>query len=227
MTRLSSSAIIIMTRAPIAGATKTRLEACFSPEECAELHKAFLLDTIELTSKFRNVTVFLAFTPQRQRELFEKMLVHPVVLLPQRGNNLGKRIYEAVKTAFSQGFSPIITIGSDSPTLQPLHIEKAFKALKAADVCLGPSQDGGYYLIGMRLAHKKLFEGIPWGENKVFKTTVGTAKRAGFKIEILPEWYDVDTPNDLRRLRSDLAKLKRIPKAFVPPRTETLLRLKG
>lgn len=212
-----------MTRAPIPGAVKTRLQARLTPEQCAELHKAFLLDTLDLTSKFKKAAVFLAFTPKRHRQFFEKMLLHPAVLLPQQGNDLGKRMYGAIKEAFSEGYSPVIVIGSDSPSLQPSHIDKAFEALKTADVCLGPSRDGGYYLIGTHRPHKELFEDIPWGENKVFATTLERARGVGLKTSILPGWYDVDAPDDLIYLRAELTELRKLPEAFIPTRTDAFL----
>lgn len=217
-----------MARAPIPGATKTRLEASLSPEECAQLHQAFLLDILDLTCAIKNVTVFLAFTPKNQRQFFEKLFLEEslahVVLLPQQGDNLGKRIFEAVKNVVLQGYDCVIVIGSDSPTLQTNHIKKAFETLETADACLGPSRDGGYYLIGMHKPQKKLLNGIPWGEGDVFDITLAKAQQAGLKTSILPQWYDVDTPDDLVRLRADIVKLKRIPGSFTPSRTETLLR---
>jgi rSAM/selenodomain-associated transferase 1 len=220
MTRQSSSsAIIVMTRAPIPGATKTRLEGSLTSQQCAELHKAFLLDTLDLTGRCKNVTVFLAFTPKRHRQFFEKLPFHPAILLPQHGKDLGERIFAAIKTVSSRGYDTVIVIGSDTPTLQPSHIEKAFKALKKADVCLGPARDGGYYLIGMNQPHKGLFEEIPWGTEKVFQTTLNRAQVAGLKTSLLPRWYDVDTPEDLRDLCNQLAELKKIPGAFIPHQT--------
>lgn len=218
-----------MTRVPIPGATKTRLQVSLTPEECAELHVAFLLDTLDLTCAIKNVSVFLAFTPKKQGQFFEKLfleksLSHRIVLLPQQGNNLGKRIYEAIKTVISQGYDRVIVIGSDSPTLQPDHVRKALENLETVDVCLGPSRDGGYYLIGMCQPHKGLFEGIPWGEGNVFEITLKKVRETGLKTLILPEWYDVDTPEDLLYLRTRLAKLKEVPETFIPRRTEILLR---
>ncbi len=217
-----------MTRVPIPGATKTRLQVSLTPEECAELHVAFLLDTIDLACAIENVTTFLAFTPKNQQPFFEKLfleksLSHRITLLPQQGNNLGKRIYEAIKTVVSQGYDRVIAIGSDSPTLQPDHVRKALENLETVDVCLGPSRDGGYYLIGMHHPHEKLFEKIPWGEDKVFEITLEKAREARLSTSILPEWYDVDTADDLTYLRTQLAELNKVSGAFVPHRTETLL----
>ena len=124
----------------------------------------------------------------------------------QEGRNLGIRMHNVFKFAAQNGSGKTIIIGSDSPNLPPSYVEKAFKLLTRSDAVLGPSSDGGYYLIGLKTPCLKIFEGIKWSAYGVFAETLKRLKEYGKKAAILKRWYDVDVPDDLDRLKRDLQK---------------------
>ena len=198
-------AIIIMAKAPVAGFVKTRLTDGFTPDEIAELAACFLADTVS-RAKQTGRTVFIAYSPASGRNIIESIAGEDVRWLCQPGGDLGARMAAAFAGAAAEGFGPLVMVGTDSPNLPPASYETAFCALRSGDtdLVLGRTDDGGYYLIGMRSLCAALLEGIAWSGPTVFDQTVANAARLGMRVrEILP-WYDVDTPEDLDRLRQDL-----------------------
>jgi len=193
-----------MAKVPIPGLVKTRLQETLSPVECAELHKAFLRDTLNLARKIRQAFTFVAFTPSHQRGIIQKVVPPDVSLFSQEGEKLGERMGRAISHAMGLGYCPVIVLGCDSPSLPSSYLKKALSSLGRADVCLGPSKDGGYYLIGMKMLHKSIFENIPWGTDKVLSITLDRAKSIGLEIALLPEWYDVDDIKGLLLLAEEL-----------------------
>jgi uncharacterized protein len=113
----------------------------------------------------------------------------------------------------------VVLIGSDNPTLPRALIEQACAALDAHDVSIGPSADGGYYLIGLREPHLGVFEAIEWSTSRVYGQTLAQAERLGLRVHSVPEWYDVDEPTDLERLQRELATSS----ARVAPNTRAAL----
>jgi rSAM/selenodomain-associated transferase 1 len=194
-----------MTKAPRAGLVKTRLVPPLTPAEAAGLAACFLQDTVAGALRVaRDVTV--AYTPADGRATLEPLLPAGVHWLEQRGPNLGARLEAAFADASSGGFSPVIALGADSPTLHNAFIETARAALAGgeADIALGPAADGGYYLVALRRPVRGLFENIDWGTPRAYEQTAANAARARLRLLRLPEWYDVDTPSDLARLREEL-----------------------
>lgn len=201
-----SAALVIFAKAPIVGQVKTRLCPPLSLEEAAELYRCFLLDTVARAVSLPEVQVYLAFTPSDGEAVLRALLPYPLHYTPQRGESLGEREANVFVELLHAGFSRVVLIGSDIPTLPLAHLQAAFSLLADAqnDVVLGPSADGGYYLIGARAFHPELFENITWSTSAVLAETLAQARRAGLRVVHLPPWYDVDSAEDLAALAHEL-----------------------
>jgi rSAM/selenodomain-associated transferase 1 len=208
---MSSSAVIVMTKAPRAGESKTRLAPVLSAGGAATLAACFFRDACACARAVAGEMV-VAYAPGDGRAALEELLrdgaagrgVHWVA---QRGRDLGERLAAAVEDVFEQGLGPVVVIGTDSPTLPPAYVARALDALAggAADAALGPARDGGYYLVGLARPAPSLFYGVEWSTPRAYRQTVEGAARLGLRLLELPLWYDVDTPADLRRLRAELS----------------------
>jgi hypothetical protein len=200
-------ALAIMAKRPQAGEVKTRLCPPLTPEEAAQLTRCFLLDKLDQVRRFPSVARFVAFSPPDAEEFFGTQTGDAFSLLPQAGVDLGERLADLSAQLLGTGFTAVIIIGTDSPTLPDAVIHEAHEVLNwdLADVVLGPVDDGGYYLIGLRQPSLFLFHGIAWSTDTVLSQTVAKARMAGLRTHFLPAWYDVDVESDLRRLVRDLA----------------------
>jgi len=199
-------ALCVMAKAPEPGKVKTRLCPPLSPDEAAELYRCFLMDRIAQAREVGGVERALAYTPAAAVAVFAAM-APGLTLLPQRGGDLTSRLVAVCGQLFRNDYDAVILIDSDSPTLPTEYLDRAVAVMKAADhdVVLGPSDDGGYYLIGMRRPHPELFEDVPWSTPTVLAETEERASALRLTSARLPAWYDVDTAADLARLRADLA----------------------
>ncbi len=191
-----------MTKVPQPGIVKTRLRPFLSDEQCAELSRCFLADTV---AKALSVTtkVIVAYLAIGDEGLILDLVPESTTCIKQNGRDLGERMVSAINFAGSNGCGPIIVIGTDSPTMPPEVLETALQRLAkpANELVLGGTEDGGYYLIGLKHNIPSIFHGIPWSSDKVYSTTLEQAAQTGLTgIVELPKWYDVDTPDDLRRL---------------------------
>jgi rSAM/selenodomain-associated transferase 1 len=195
-----------MAKAPLAGQVKTRLCPPLSPEEAAELYRCFLLDKIQQVRSLDNASPVIAYTPTDSGHLFEG-LAPGFSLLPQRGVDLGARLASSLDHLLALGNGGALAIDSDTPTLPVPLLQSAVDLLagQQVDVVVGPSEDGGYYLIGLRASQPELFAEMPWSTSGVLRETTARARARGLRLAELPPWYDVDTPGDLERLRADLA----------------------
>lgn len=203
-------AIIVMAKVPRAGFVKTRLLPFLSGEQAAEFAVCFLQDTI---SNVKNTAenIIVAFTPAGERELLKAILPEDLILTEQKGNDLGERLESVIEYAVSRKFSPIIIIGADSPTLPGDFIQKAIESFRnKTDVALGATCDGGFYLIGMRGNHFGLFENVTWSSSLVFGQTKANIERLELNLFRLPDWYDIDTPDDLIFLRGKMLDDKKL-----------------
>ena len=221
---MKGPAVVVMARAPVSGRTKTRLQPGLTPEQSAAVSQAFLRDTIDLAVSLPQYTPFLAFTPRKERQLFESLAPPGMELIEQAGGDLGKRMYHLMHGLEAREYSPVVLIGTDIPTLQPATLLQAVAALKTADLCLGPARDGGYYLIGARHADKRIFEDIPWSTATVLKLTVGKARESGLATTLLEQYGDIDTFEDLNQLDSDIKRLRDTPGGRIPLHTEAWLK---
>ena len=194
-----------MAKAPEAGQVKTRLCPPLSLEEAAQLYRCFLMDKI---AQVRGVTAaepVLAYAPEGAAGIFE-VLAPGFRLLPQRGGDLASRLVSVLEHLFAAGFGGAILIDSDTPTLPSGLLERAVThvASREHDLVLGPSADGGYYLIGLGRIHRVLFDDMPWSTPTVLEETLRRARDLGLTAARLEPWYDVDTGADLDRLMSEL-----------------------
>ena len=216
-------ALAIMTKAPRAGAVKTRLQPPLTAEEAAALNGCFLCDTASAISrtgeKARGVAVY---TPAEARYEYDGILPRDFRLLPQRGHAFGERLFLAAEDLLHLGFQSCCLIDSDSPTVTAESFREAVDALQfeGERIVLGPTNDGGYYLIGMKRASAQLFAGIDWSTERVFDQTVKRARVLGLEVHILPSFFDVDDHAALRRLCDELLR----ENCSNAPATKTFLR---
>lgn len=198
-------AVAIMAKAPSPGTVKTRLCPPLTALEAAELSRCFLVDKIAQLRSLSDASPAIAFTPESARDLFQA-LAPEFELLPQRGADLGARLHGSLDALLRGGHRAALAIDSDTPTLPTEFLQEAIRLALApgVDVVLGPTEDGGYYLIGGRAVHRELFDDMPWSTSAVLRLTLERAVASGLRLACLPLWFDVDTPRDLARLRTML-----------------------
>ncbi len=206
MSGVKPVAVAIMAKAPRAGAVKTRLCPPLSLGEAAALARCFLLDKIAQVRALEGAAPVVAFSPPSARDDLAP-LAPGFQLLAQRGADLSTRLLNVVADLLAQGHAAAVVVDSDTPTLPPRLLQEAVDRLSrpGPDVVLGPTADGGYYLIGVRAARSELFDGIAWSTPDVLAQTLGRGERAGLSSVCLTPWADVDTAEDLVRLRAELA----------------------
>jgi rSAM/selenodomain-associated transferase 1 len=208
-------ALAVMTKAPRAGQVKTRLVPPLSPEEAAELNISFLRDTAAAIAKAcgRTARGLGVYTPVGAEAAYRDILPDNFELLPQRGDGFGERLTFAAEDLFECGFDSVCLIDSDSPTVSAdVYAEAVAMLSKLGDrVVLGPSDDGGYYLIGIKQSRRELFERIDWSTERVLEQTKQRARELGLEVSSLPTGYDVDDAATLRRLCNELLSEKSEP----------------
>jgi rSAM/selenodomain-associated transferase 1 len=202
-------ALGIMTKAPEPGNVKTRLSPPLTPEEAAEVNKCFLRDigrSVEDASTLADARGVGVYTPLGAEEAYEAVLPPDFILSPQRGNDFGERLVFAMQDLFTVGFGSVCLINSDSPTVPAASFAEAANELaKPGDrVVLGPADDGGYYLIGLKRLHRRVFEEIDWSTERVLEQTIQRANELGLAVHQLPAGYDVDDAATLQRLCQEL-----------------------
>jgi rSAM/selenodomain-associated transferase 1 len=189
--------LVVFAKSPEAGDVKTRLCPPLSEKEAAELQGAMLLDILSLTDSLPAAR-FLACTPRIDSPFFDLCAQgRTLPRLQQEGDALGQRMQHALSWGFGKGFSRVILIGSDSPDLPRPFIEEGFARLRTASCVVGPTEDGGYYLIGASGAIPPVFDDVSWGSEKVMTETLQHLNRHGVSFHLLPTWHDVDRPADL------------------------------
>jgi uncharacterized protein len=202
-------ALAVMTKAPQAGQVKTRLVPPLTPNEAAELNKCFLRDTAAAISNAtanNDACGIAVYTPVGAEPTYTGVLPADFSLLPQRGDKFGERLFHAAADLFKCGFESVCLIDSDSPTIPAENFSQAVKLLQRPGdrIVLGPCDDGGYYLIGLKESHKELFERIDWSTERVLNQTMQRAVNIGIDVKLLQTGYDVDDAASLRRLCNEL-----------------------
>jgi rSAM/selenodomain-associated transferase 1 len=198
------NALIIFVKTPVPGLVKTRLQPDLTKRESAQVYIAFLKD---LDTKFYNrdnYACWYAVSP----ELFDEHLLGRIIHLDnyflQNGCDLGERMNHAFQTLFSEGYNKVVLIGSDLPSLPSGIISQAFQKLDSNDCVIGPSRDGGYYLIALKNPLPTLFQGLVWSSSSVYNKTIKFLDKTGVTYFRLPELADIDTAEELISFYQDL-----------------------
>lgn len=207
----NSCALGIMAKAPQVGAVKTRLVPPLKLDEAARLSSCFLRDSAANIAAVASngaspLDGIAVYTPVGAESELAGLLPEQFALLPQRGPSLGHRLSNATRDLLALGYQTLCLINADSPTLPPALVRSAVTALShpGERVVLGPSRDGGYYLIGLKQAHDRLFEEIEWSTPRVLAQTLDRAAEIRVEVELLPEWYDVDSTAEIGFLCEEL-----------------------
>lgn len=198
--------LIIMTRVPIPNKTKTRLMDIYNGVECASLHKCFLKDVFKVAENLKdNLHIFLSYTPEDGYHLLEDLKPDYIKSFPQVGNNLGDRMHNCISYLHQLKYDKIVLIGSDIPEIKEEYIKNALINLDTSDICLGPTYDGGYYLVGVKKPCMEIFHTkINWGKKTVFNRTVEIAENIGLKVSFTNKCRDIDTKEDIRDFMNGL-----------------------
>jgi len=216
-----TAVLLVFAKEPKPGHVKTRLAGATSDlnaAESARLYTAFLRDALRqyamlgsLLDVSLDIHLYWAGDPAHASVFTEPHEGNgsdergAVTVRLQEGDGLGPRMRNAFQNAFNEGYSRAVVIGTDHPTLPTPYIEEAYVALRdGSSVCIGPSTDGGYYLLGMSRYVPAVFEDMTYSHSHVFKNTLRRAARTDADVVVLPEFYDVDTPDTLRRMLMDL-----------------------
>lgn len=212
MKRASAGPILVLfARPPKRGEVKTRLAAELGAEKALALYRAFLLDSIDLLHRvsphgIRPAIAWSDGAAAAGTEFAE--VLRGVAILEQQGDDLGQRMSGALADLLARGHDRVAIIGADTPSLPIEHVLRAFELLRDRDIVIGPSADGGYYLLGARHVVPEIFRGIPWGTERVLEETLKVLKILGLPRVTLPVWRDVDGPEGLEELRRNLAGLR-------------------
>jgi rSAM/selenodomain-associated transferase 1 len=206
---VSTCAIAVMAKASIPGRCKTRLVPPLTPEEAAGLNTAFLrdiADNLMSASVHANIAPVMAFAPAGSASFFRETLPAEIGLLETVAPTFGECLRHAAVSLLEAGHDAVCLLNADSPTLPTAYLTAAATALAAPGdrIVLGPSTDGGYYLIGLKRAHRRLFEDIDWSTDRVSAQTLARAWELGIPVHHLPSWYDVDDLAALSMLMGEL-----------------------
>jgi uncharacterized protein len=199
--RTSGKRILIFTRYPVPGKTKTRLIPELGPVGAAELHRRLAERIFPIAKNFAIRTraeAICCFDGANEKKI-RRWIQWRIPLWPQAAGDIGQRMRQAFARAFQEGPGPVVLIGSDIPHLETVHFDQAFEALRSHDLVLGPSADGGYWLVGMNRPID-IFKGIAWSTQQVFRQTMNLAERSGLSVHSLEMLSDIDTPEDLKKL---------------------------
>lgn len=197
---MTKERLIIFTRYPEPGKTKTRLIPALGAEQAAMLHRQmteYTLEQVRLVQQHRPITVEVRFAGGDSK-LMTNWLGSNIICKPQAEGDLGTRMGRSLSLAFDDGIDRVAVIGTDCPGLNADIISLAFDSLQQSyDLVLGPALDGGYYLLALRCFIPELFININWGTATVLQQTVDIAKQLNLSIAYLPQLADVDRPEDL------------------------------
>ena len=196
--------LLVVAKRPAAGQTKTRLCPPLTGEAAAALYACFLRDTLDVMRQVPDVGRGIVYLPEAALDYF-LALAPDMQLSLQQGADLGERLDHLLTAALEAGAAQAVVMDSDSPTLPADYLAAAFDALSGpSDVVLGPCNDGGYYLIGLKRPQPRLLRDVQMSTLNVVRDTLALAEQLGLQVALLPTWYDVDTVAELDRLRAEL-----------------------
>ncbi len=196
--------ILLFMKAPVLGRVKSRLAEAVGEEAALDLYKRFVLDTLDMVTSV-DVPLRICFDPSAGENAVSSWLGPGYELRPQQGGDLGQRMERAFAEAFAEGFGRAVLLGTDIPDLPRTVAAEAISALQDRDAVIGPSTDGGYYLVGFTATgfFPPAFLGIPWSTDRVLRDTLRILGEASVRVHLTPTWTDVD---DLGGLRALLAR---------------------
>jgi uncharacterized protein len=202
-------AIAVMAKASIPGRTKTRLTPPLTPEQAAELNTAFLRDVADnllAAAALANINPWMAYAPVGSQDFFARNLPDGIGLIETVAPDFGACLFRSADSLLAAGHEAACLLNADSPTLPTGYLVAAATALAAPGdrIVIGPATDGGYYLIGIKQAHRRLFQDIDWSTERVLRQTLARADELGLPVVLLPSWYDVDDENALHQLIGEL-----------------------
>jgi rSAM/selenodomain-associated transferase 1 len=210
---MASCGIAIMAKASAPGQTKTRLVPPLTFDQAAALNTAFvqdIADNVLLAGRHSAIAGYVAFAPRGSEDFFRGILPPAIGLIDACLPTLGDCLVRTVEEVLARGHQSAVVLNSDSPTLPTAVLVETAQALAQPGerAVLGPSSDGGYYLLGIKTAHYRLFEDIAWSTERVAAQTRERAREIKLDVHTLPVWYDVDDVEGLRRLRSEVRGLR-------------------
>jgi rSAM/selenodomain-associated transferase 1 len=195
-------AVVLMAKAPVAGQVKTRLCPPLHPRESAALYACMLGDTAGEVSTLPRVRRYLFLDPPESTDCLRGMPFSAFERFPQRGKDLGEKMWDAAAAAFRRGARRVVIVGADCPSLSAGTVRRAFRELSTgASVVFGPSSDGGYYLVGLSSPDERLFRGFRWSTAEVLRNATARCRILSAPFSFLPPGRDVDTGEDLLALR--------------------------
>jgi uncharacterized protein len=219
--RASGCGIAVMAKASTPGLTKTRLVPPLRFEEAAAFNTAFLQDVaanLMAAARQADIAGYMAFGPPGSEGFFERTLGRDIGLISAWRPNFGDCLLLAIEAMLARGHGAAVVLNSDSPTLPTSLLVETAEVLARPGDCavLGPSADGGYYLLGLKQAHRRMFEDITWSTEHVAEQTLERAREIGLDVHILPAWYDVDDLESLRMLHEEICGRRALPRAHTP-----------
>jgi rSAM/selenodomain-associated transferase 1 len=208
-TRATQCALAVMAKAPRPGKVKTRLSPPLTLDQAAALNVCFLQDTAQNLAQVATsgaAAGLISYTPIGDEALFNGLLPEDFALIPQRGDGFGERLFHTAQDILRCGYGAVCLIDSDSPTVPTSAYRQAIETLAQPGdrIVLGPSHDGGYYLIGLKQAHSEPFANITWSTAAVAAETRVRCAQARIEVVELPLWYDVDDAPTLELLTAEL-----------------------
>jgi len=204
-------ALITFAKSPVPGTVKTRLQADVGASTAVETYKTFVTEIISQCTKLKGVDRFLGCAPDKNHPFLKDLAkTHEMRMFTQRGSSLGERIFNAFRYCAKKGYSEIVLIGTDSPSMPLTFIRKAFSELEKKDLVIGPCFDLGLYLIGVRQEKiRELSQNIKIDTGKDVNNILETAEQMKIRFSMLPFWYDVDNVHGLNFLKLHLTYLKK------------------
>ncbi len=207
-------------KAPRLGTVKTRLQPELTPEQSLLLFRAMCEDLAAKFADAPNFDLQIHTWPPDAVDEMQRWLGSQQTVVPQRGADLGEKMHYAFVGAFAEGYRKAVIIGSDLPTLTHSHILETFANLDDHDAIFGPTDDGGYYLIGLKTPRQTLFADVPWSTENVLAQTLENARKNDLSVHLLRREADVDTFQEVRRLWSHLkSETSETPEKPAIPRT--------
>jgi hypothetical protein len=213
----------IFAKGPWPGRVKNRLAVTIGAEQAARLYDAFLRDLLPRLGTVKATRV-LAFESVTDHDFFAALCGDQFELEVQARGDLGERMESFFRNQIARGATSVVLVGSDSPDMPLDRIHQAFRRLDDHELVIGPSEDGGYYLIGMRQMIGQIFSGIRWSTDTVFAETTDRLRQIGVRFTLIDPWYDVDRADDLHRLTERIVAARHAGQDPGLARTEAILR---